>query len=71
MKGPTSMCAAHHGAPRHAKAIVCHSRSRRCLLDLFDRPDAVEIARTNLGAACRNCHERFRPGSPGVPDAFR
>ena len=33
--------------------------------------DAVEIARTNLGGACRDCHDRFRPGSPGVPDAFR
>jgi len=33
--------------------------------------DAVAIARTNLGTACRDCHERFRPNSPGVPDAFR
>jgi hypothetical protein len=33
--------------------------------------DAVEIARTKLGGACRDCHERFRPNSPGVPDAFR
>ncbi len=33
--------------------------------------DAVESARTQLGTACRDCHERYRPGSPGVPDAFR
>lgn len=33
--------------------------------------DAVEIARKNLGTACRDCHNRFRPKSPGVPEAFR
>jgi hypothetical protein len=33
--------------------------------------DAVEAARTQLGNACRDCHEKYRPGSPGVPDAFR
>jgi curli biogenesis system outer membrane secretion channel CsgG len=33
--------------------------------------DAVESARIQLGTACRDCHERFRPNSPGVPDAFR
>lgn len=33
--------------------------------------DAVAIARTQVGNACRNCHERFRPDSPGVPEAFR
>ena len=33
--------------------------------------DAVAAARTDLGNACRNCHSRFRPDSPGVPDAFR
>ena len=33
--------------------------------------DAVEAARTRLGTACRDCHERYRPNSPGVPDAFR
>jgi hypothetical protein len=33
--------------------------------------DGVEIARRNLGGACRDCHERFRPNSPGVSDAFR
>jgi cytochrome c556 len=33
--------------------------------------DAVASARSDLGHACRNCHERFRPDSPGVPDAFR
>jgi hypothetical protein len=33
--------------------------------------DAVEIARTRLGTACRDCHEKYRPGSRGVPDAFR
>jgi hypothetical protein len=32
--------------------------------------DAVELARGALGRACRDCHERFRPDSPGVPDAF-
>jgi hypothetical protein len=33
--------------------------------------DAVEAARKQLGNACRDCHEKYRPGSPGVPDAFR
>jgi hypothetical protein len=33
--------------------------------------DAVESARTRLGNACRDCHDRYRPNSPGVPDAFR
>jgi hypothetical protein len=33
--------------------------------------DGVEIARKKLGEACRDCHERFRPNSPGVPEAFR
>jgi hypothetical protein len=33
--------------------------------------DGVEIARKRLGTACRDCHERFRPDSPGVPEAFR
>lgn len=36
-----------------------------------DDADAVEISRKRLGAACRDCHSRFRPDSPGVPDAFR
>ena len=33
--------------------------------------DAVALARQQVGNACRNCHARFRPKSPGVPDAFR
>jgi cytochrome c556 len=33
--------------------------------------DAVAIARADVGLACRNCHARYRPDSPGVPDAFR
>jgi len=33
--------------------------------------DAVALARTNVGEACRDCHEHFRPDAPGVPDAFR
>jgi len=33
--------------------------------------DAVSLARTQVGAACRDCHAHFRPDSPGVPDAFR
>lgn len=33
--------------------------------------DAVERARAGVGKACRDCHSRFRPDSPGVPDAFR
>jgi len=33
--------------------------------------DSVAIARTQVGDACRTCHERYRPDSPGVPEAFR
>ena len=33
--------------------------------------DAVEIARKQLGYACRDCHEHFRPDAKGVPEAFR
>lgn len=33
--------------------------------------DAVKIARSDVGLACRSCHERYRPDAPGVPDAFR
>lgn len=33
--------------------------------------DAVKIARGDVGLACRNCHERYRPETPGIPDAFR
>lgn len=32
---------------------------------------AVESTTKKLGTACRDCHDRYRPGSPGVPDAFR
>ena len=33
--------------------------------------DAVSIARTEVAAACRDCHSRYRKDAPGVPDAFR
>lgn len=33
--------------------------------------DGVALARSEVGTACRDCHSRFRPDSPGVPDAFR
>lgn len=33
--------------------------------------DAVALARGQVAFACRDCHARFRPDSPGVPDAFR
>lgn len=33
--------------------------------------DAVEIARARVGMACRDCHARFRPDAPGLPEAFR
>lgn len=33
--------------------------------------DAVEQTRKAVGRACRDCHQRFRPDYPGVPEAFR
>jgi len=33
--------------------------------------DAVEVARRRVGFACRDCHQRFRPDAPDLPDVFR
>lgn len=33
--------------------------------------DEVEIARARVAMACRDCHARYRPDAPGLPEAFR
>lgn len=33
--------------------------------------DAVKITRGDVIVACRNCHERYRPQTPGIPDALQ